>query len=348
MTDRTLRVLSIDGGGVRAHLAALVLADLEHRAGRLATELFDLVVGTSTGGVIGMGVAVGIPAAELADFFPRCGERIFAQGKGWGGLEQKLDQSSKSLGALLGGAAGGPRHRPDGLVAVLRDVFGDARLAQVALPLAVTAFDRATSAPVVLASRDAVIDPDFDLPLVDVARATTAAAQVFPPLLTRWAGAEHSFSDGGVWANNPAGVALSEAVAASSIGPVMVSLGTGAAPGTSMAELNRTWLGRADDPATMAGTVWSGEVLARRALPPSRFHRFQVVDRRVAGAMDDASPARLAALSSAAADFVSARAAELDSAAAMLTVGTGQKPSPTRATAAGWYESGTVPNAYLS
>ena len=319
MTDRPLRVLSIDGGGVRAHLAALVLADLEQRAGRLVDELFDLVVGTSTGGVIGMGVAVGIPASELAAFFPRCGERIFPRGKGWGGLEQRLDQSSKSLGALLGGAAGGPRHRPDGLVGVLRDVFGDARLSQVAIPLAVTAFDRETSAPVVLASRDAMSDPGFDLPLVDAARATTAAAQVFPPLVTRWAGAEHSFSDGGVWANNPAGVALSEAVAASAAEPVMVSLGTGAAPGTTMAELNRSWLGRADDPATIASTIWTGEVLARRALPPSRFHRFQVVDRRVIGAMDDIAPARLDALASAAADFVASHSAELDATVALLT-----------------------------
>ncbi len=51
----SIRVLAIDGGGVRAHLAAVLLAELERRAERPADDLFDLVVGTSTGGLIAMG-----------------------------------------------------------------------------------------------------------------------------------------------------------------------------------------------------------------------------------------------------------------------------------------------------
>lgn len=316
----SIRVLAIDGGGVRAHLTAVLLAELERRAERPADDLFDLVVGTSTGGLIAMGVAVGIPASELVQFFPRLGERMFGRPAGVAGLEQRLEQSSKALGALFG-AAGAPRHRPEGLEAVLRDVFGAVRLSQVTTPLAVTAFDRAASAPVVLSSRDAAADLQFDLPLVDVGRATTAAGPMFAPLVTQWGGAEHSFADGGAWANNPAAVALAEAVALAGgdvTGLVMVSLGCGAAPGTTMAALNRSWLGEAQDPATMASTVWTGEVLARRALDPSRFHRFQVVDRRVAGAMDDSSPARLAALEASAADHIAGIGAELDAAVAQL------------------------------
>lgn len=61
----SIRVLAIDGGGVRAHLAAVLLAELERRAERPADDLFDLVVGTSTGGLIAMGVAVGIPASGV-------------------------------------------------------------------------------------------------------------------------------------------------------------------------------------------------------------------------------------------------------------------------------------------
>ena len=313
----SIRVLAIDGGGVRAHLAALLLAELERRAGRSVDELFDLVVGTSTGGVIGLGVAVGIPAAELAQFFPQVGERIFGRVKG---LEQRLEHSSKALGNLFTGA-GGPRHRPNGLAGALRDVFGTDTLSGVSTPLAVTAFDRAASAPVVLSSRDAAADPLFDLSLVDAARATTAASAMFPPLVTQWAGQEHSFTDGGAWANNPAAVALAEAVATTGgecAGLVMVSLGCGAAPGMSMAALNRSWLGEAQDAVTMASTVWTGEVLARRALDPARFHRFQVVDRRVVGAMDDATAARLAALAAAAADYLAGVGDRLDAAVAQL------------------------------
>lgn len=274
----SIRVLAIDGGSVRAHLAAVLLAELERRAERPADDLFDLVVGTSTGGLIAMGVAVGIPASRLVQFFPRLGERMFGRAAGVAGLEQRLEQSSKALGCARLVQPAPPRHRPEGLEAVLRDVFGAVRLSQVTTPLAVTAFDRAASAPVVLSSRDAASDLQFDLPLVDVGRATTAAGPMFAPLVTQWGEAEHSFADWrGAWANNPAAVALAEAVALAGgdvTGLVMVSLGCGAAPGTAMAALNRSWLGEAQDPATMASTVWTGEVLARRALDPSRFHRF--------------------------------------------------------------------------
>lgn len=331
MTDRTFRVLSIDGGGVRAHLPALLLAELERRSARPIGELFDLVVGTSTGAIIGMGTAVGIPAAELAEFFPRCAARIFgARGKGSGqkvSLEQRLESSSRALGALFTGGAGGPRHPADGLESVLSDVFGDTRLAQVDVPLAVTTFDTTRSLPVVLASRDALADPIFDLPLTEVARATTAAPTVFPPLTTSWAGAGHSFIDGGVWANNPAAVALSEALALATgraLGVesiVMVSLGTGAAPGTTMVELNKSWLGETRDPATVATRVWAGELLARRSLDEANFHRFQIVDRRIAGPMDDADPDRLRALSDAAEQWITANAADIDATLVQLIAG---------------------------
>lgn len=327
MTAGPFRVLSIDGGGVRAHLPALLLAELERRAGTPLVDLFDLIVGTSTGGIIGMAAAVGIPASELAVFFPRCAARIFgAKGSkgGAGSLEQRLEQSSRTLGALFGGGAGGPRHRADGLESVLRDVFGDTTLAQVHVPLAVSTFDATSLVPVVLASRDALANPIFDLPLVEVGRATSAAPQVFPPLATSWAGGQHSFIDGGVWASNPSSIALSEALAltrgsqqnAETI--VLVSLGTGAAPGTTMVELNKTWLGEAHDPGSVAASVWVGEVIARRTLAEANFHRLQVVDRRIVGTMDDPSPERLAILGQAADGLIATQSAALDAAVARL------------------------------
>lgn len=77
---RPVRVLSIDGGGVRGYLPALLLAEIERRAARPATTLFDLVVGTSTGGIIGIGLATGLSAQSLADFYPTYGQRILVWG----------------------------------------------------------------------------------------------------------------------------------------------------------------------------------------------------------------------------------------------------------------------------
>lgn len=324
MTDRTFRVLSIDGGGVRGYLPALVLAELERRAGRPVGDLFDLIVGTSTGGIIGIGAAVGIPASELAQFYPRCGRRIF------GGTDKKSDLQKRLFGggatfaesmerAALGFSPSGARYRPAGLESVLQEVFGDQRLAQVRTSLAITTFDSATAMPVVLSSRDAIVDPTCDLLLRDVARATSAAPTFFPPLTVSWAGAERQFVDGGIWANNPAAVGLSEALAltsdsASTPALTMVSLGTGAAPAKPVLEENGLRLGYALDLVSLSTSVWSGELLARRALPAHRFHRFQVVDARIAGAMDDPSTERLAALESAAQTLISRRTSELDAA----------------------------------
>ena len=51
------RVLSIDGGGIRGIIPALVIAHLEQKTGQPASELFDLIVGTSTGGMLALGLA---------------------------------------------------------------------------------------------------------------------------------------------------------------------------------------------------------------------------------------------------------------------------------------------------
>ena len=112
--------------------------------------------------------------------------------------------------------------------------YPDARLKRIAAP--VTTFDANVALPVVLTSSDAKLDPRFDLPLWQAARATSAAPTYFPPFEVDWAGQRRSFVDGGVWANNPAGVAIVESLALTSArgltgtSVVMVSLGTGVAP----------------------------------------------------------------------------------------------------------------------
>ena len=59
------RILSIDGGGVRGIIPAVLLASLEQRTGRRARESFDFVAGTSTGAVLAAGIAAGVPAERM-------------------------------------------------------------------------------------------------------------------------------------------------------------------------------------------------------------------------------------------------------------------------------------------
>ena len=71
------RILTIDGGGVRGIIPAVVLASLERSTGRPVRETFDFVAGTSTGAVLAAGIAAGIPAERLAGLYEERAPEVF-------------------------------------------------------------------------------------------------------------------------------------------------------------------------------------------------------------------------------------------------------------------------------
>ena len=82
--DRDFRILSIDGGGIRGIYPAAFLAGLEKRylGGTSISPYFDLIAGTSTGGIIALGLASGLTAAELRDLYIVRGREIFPPTRG--------------------------------------------------------------------------------------------------------------------------------------------------------------------------------------------------------------------------------------------------------------------------
>ena len=76
---RDFRILSIDGGGIRGIFPAAVLAELERRylGGESVAGYFDLITGTSTGGIIAIGLGAGIPATRILQFYMDEGRDIF-------------------------------------------------------------------------------------------------------------------------------------------------------------------------------------------------------------------------------------------------------------------------------
>lgn len=106
------RILSLDGGGVRAIVAAGILAEVERRlavrSGRSdfrLCEYFDLIGGTSTGAVLAAGLAMGRSCAEMADFFRQVApESTTAKGRGASIRRPRFDAGrlEASLGKLLG------------------------------------------------------------------------------------------------------------------------------------------------------------------------------------------------------------------------------------------------------
>src|SRR4051794_587667 len=77
MEVRPFRILSLDGGGIMGAFAASALAAFERSTGRRIVEHFDLITGTSTGGIIAIGLAMGTTAEEICKFYEEEGAKIF-------------------------------------------------------------------------------------------------------------------------------------------------------------------------------------------------------------------------------------------------------------------------------
>lgn len=113
------QVLSIDGGGIRGLFAAKVLEIWETQLGHPVIDHFDLLMGTSTGGIIALGLAAGMPAKELVSFYERDGAKIFP----------KYGQVAKWLREGLNWVR--PKYCEDPLNEALQRRFGSAKLCEL-------------------------------------------------------------------------------------------------------------------------------------------------------------------------------------------------------------------------
>ena len=200
----------------------MVLAHLEEATGKRVADMFDLVAGTSTGGIIAL--ALTLPgddgpawrARDLVDLYEREGPRIFSR---------SVWHSVRSVGGAVE-----ERYPQEGLEGVLQEYFGDRRLKEALTPVIVTAYELESRQPFFFKSRKAVTDASYDFPLRQVARATSAAPTYFEPLKleTSEPVGYYALVDGGVFANNPAMCAWAEASAGGVPADAkLLSLGTG-------------------------------------------------------------------------------------------------------------------------
>ena len=207
-----MRVLSIDGGGIRGLIPALVLAEIERRSGRRVFELFDLIAGTSTGGILACALCAPdpLPAEQLVALYEEEGPEIF---------DRSLWQRIRSAEGLLD-----EKYDSAALDRALERFLSDKRLAETKPDLLVPAYNMGEPGPYFFKSRKAREEGE-DFPLSVVARATSAAPTYFEPYR---AAASQALVDGGVFAANPAMCAFAEVLRfqpAAEI--VLLSLGTG-------------------------------------------------------------------------------------------------------------------------
>lgn len=219
--DDEFRILSLSGGGYLGLYTAEVLARLEQTLGEPLGRRFDLIAGTSVGGLLAMALAFEVPMAAIVALFQTRGEEVFsARRLPSGAVTRLIDLTRSVMGPKYSGAA---------LRAELHRHFGEQTLAQAAHAVVIPAVDVSRSVtkvfktPHVDASRG-----DEDCKVVDITMATCAAPAYFPsvPIGGRL------YADGGLFAVAPDQVAMHEAehfMGVDSSRVRMVSIGTATA-----------------------------------------------------------------------------------------------------------------------
>jgi hypothetical protein len=190
----TRRILSIDGGGIKGIFPVAFLASLEEDIKGSIGEYFDLIVGTSTGGIIALGLGLGFTAKELLSFYEDLGKTVFS-GNHHLRLVRQLGLSKYKAGPLK---------------VALEGRFDDMKLGDSKVRLVIPSLNLETGeVHVFKTAHHPKFEKDWKESAVSVAMATAAAPTYFP---------SHTLScgiplvDGGMWANNPVGVAVVEAV----------------------------------------------------------------------------------------------------------------------------------------
>lgn len=196
MSRARFRILSIDGGGIKGLFPAAFLAALQERVPLPINRYFDLITGTSTGGIIALGLGLGLTASQLVEFYIGKGPIIFpASSRTLLGKFRNLFRT---------------RYGNHELRAALVDVFHDMTLGDSVARLVIPTFNsNSGDIHVYKTPHNARLEMDFAVKAVDVALATSAAPVYLPPHLSPEG---IQFLDGGLWANNPTGLAVVEAI----------------------------------------------------------------------------------------------------------------------------------------
>lgn len=197
--SKPFRVLSIDGGGVRGIVAAVMLEQLEKETGRPISKLFDMVAGTSTGGFIAMALSApngnGDPiktAKQLVDIYIEKSQDIF---------HASLLHKIKTLGGLLG-----PKYESDNFRRALINNLGNTKLSEAIIPTLVTGYHIEGQTGVEFYSENAKNFPqDMDCMMWQVVMATCAAPVYFDSVDVEFPwGNLNAVVDGALYKHNPA------------------------------------------------------------------------------------------------------------------------------------------------
>jgi len=222
----SFRILALDGGGIKGAFTAAVLAQLELDTGLSVARHFDLIAGTSTGGILAIGLGLGLKPERMLEFYRERGPVIFP-----------LTSVTQRFRHLLRQVVR-PKFSQEQLLEELRTAYPKgAALGNSANRLVIPAYLAARGRPYVYRTPHHPEAPAHGaLEAAQVALATAAAPTYFAAAEVPGTVAKTQVIDGGIWANDPTLAAMVEAVRWLSV-PIerieVLSIGTTRSPFTA-------------------------------------------------------------------------------------------------------------------
>lgn len=271
LNPRPYRLLTLDGGGVRGIIELVMIQRLEQHLGATIHANVDLIAGTSVGAVIGCAISAGLSAEEIHGVWIGSAHTAFSK-------PVSLNDHIRRI-ANRGGLA--PKYLDHGLIRLLKTVFGTMTMGELLRPTIAITYNPKTHSAHVFSSMS---DNHKDIPVWEVCRASTAAPLYFSPynMVINELGDKAPLVDGGVTANNPVVVALSEALKNTdgktrTVNDVIVaSFGTGEPPHRDR-NAPRTIFGHHSMllAALVRGASNTAELSSSALVPSRNYFRFQ-------------------------------------------------------------------------
>lgn len=289
------QVLALDGGGAKALFTAHVLARLEADLGICVADSFDLIAGTSAGGIIALGLGAGMRPAEIVDTYLDMSARVFPPYR-------------RARWRYVTSRAWSPAYSADVLKDTLTEVFGTRVLGDSAKRLVIPSWDvQRGEVHIFKTPHHERLRRDWLISMVDVAMATAAAPTYFRAATVDG----QRLIDGGIWANNPSVVAIGEAIS-------MLGVGVGSIRVLNIGAVDQrtnhperldtggwaTWA-KAAAPLMITASSRGAQGTAMHLIGQENFARFDAMVPGDVFTLDRASPEALAGLAAGQSRFLS-------------------------------------------
>lgn len=199
------RILSIDGGGIKGTCPAAFLAAMEEKLPNPIGSYFDLIAGTSTGGILAIGLGLGLSAKELHKLYVQQGPEIFGESENRAKVLSWMLRRFRSARSFVGA-----KHDEAALKRILEQTLQGKRIGDAKTRLLIPAWDAdLRSCYIYKTAHHERLTTDYKRLASDAAMATAAAPTYFRRHKTS---DSIGLLDGGVWGNNPTGTAAIEAI----------------------------------------------------------------------------------------------------------------------------------------